>query len=191
MATAVGLPRAARAAPAVLAAWYRLFPQLTGYVHTFSPVVVGAESSYRQSATYLWTGNADRMAEIVYGVDPRSALRRDTRGHFEDLGRQRFVWIRRTGGGPFEPVEPLLVELTRTSRVAQLSTKPRVARAPTVADVRRIRPGDAIADVDDWLGAPQNDIGSGIHVFTYHLRDGTATVGSSDGSHVLYAHTAS
>jgi len=41
--------------------------------------------------------------------------------------------------------------------------------------------------VNTKLGAPDRDVGSGLYVYLYRLRDGSdVLIGSADGSHILY-----
>ena len=46
-----------------------------------------------------------------------------------------------------------------------------------------------IQDMKKWAGEPHNDSGSGIHILTYPLTDGTwALVGTADMKKIMYIH---
>lgn len=54
---------------------------------------------------------------------------------------------------------------------------------------RAIPRNTSFADVTAWVGEPEADIGSGIHIYVYHLPDGSrALLGFPDEAHLLYAY---
>ena len=58
----------------------------------------------------------------------------------------------------------------------------------TVDSFGFIGPGTTMSQVIDTLGAPDRDIGSGIHIYVYRLSNGTEVwIGSPDALTILYA----
>lgn len=44
-----------------------------------------------------------------------------------------------------------------------------------------------VQDITSWAGEPHSDVGSGLHILTYHLTDGTwAYIGTPDMKKVMY-----
>lgn len=70
--------------------------------------------------------------------------------------------------------------------------KPARDAATVMPRIRKVLEGvPTYAQLSDILGEPDMDIGSGIHIFVYHLGDGTAvTVGTPDKAAVTYVNHA-
>jgi hypothetical protein len=48
-------------------------------------------------------------------------------------------------------------------------------------------PRSTVQDIEAKVGKPDRDLGSGIYILEYRLRDGSSVlVGSSDNSHIMY-----
>ena len=57
----------------------------------------------------------------------------------------------------------------------------------SIESFRFIGPETTLKQIIARLGEPDEDVGSGIHIFSYHLNDGTSVwVGSSDNEHIIY-----
>jgi hypothetical protein len=54
----------------VLAGWFKVFPELTGYQRSFLAPVVKSKQVYQQTARYLWTGGAVKLLEVTLARDP-------------------------------------------------------------------------------------------------------------------------
>jgi hypothetical protein len=65
---------------------------------------------------------------------------------------------------------------------------PRAAQSSrSIESFRFIGPETTMQQVNTKLGAPDRDVGSGLYVYLYRLRDGSdVLIGSADGSHILY-----
>ncbi len=191
----------AKPRPEPKAGWIGVFPALDNYQRTFQqPVVEKDGKSYRQSARYMWMGGDIREATVTLARDPRfatahtAAALKKAGAREITIGRRK-AWIkpRREERGldwiviPLDGDTAILIEGTGAAHkefptelagkfdpekvTAALRHPPRTEFGRTLDAFKALRKGMPLADVRDWLGEADRDIGSGIHVLEYQLPD--------------------
>lgn len=163
-------------------------------------------TGYRVRGVVLETKALFRISEVSARVetDGRVAARIQP-DRFLGVERTEITWGPpehwQTEEGPIDPDDAAAVakrDAWHASQDAQRAHVERVRHAYAVAlDPRRtldaIRractPQSMMDDIRRALGAPDRDVGSGIHIWVYDLHDGTATIfGDSGRGPLMYVH---
>lgn len=195
-----------------LAGWYGVFPELTNYQRKFQPPVINLKnrSIYSQTASYEWLGGRLETLQVTLARDPAfqtqyapETIRKQeeaatavqvrgkdgwllNRNHLVVmLAEDKALIVRREGDGPD------LTEVVQRFHLAAiekaLANAPRTSPERSLEHFRGLKRGSSFADLAAWVGMPDRDIGSGIHVLVYDLQDGTRVlVGTADFQQILY-----
>jgi hypothetical protein len=190
---------AAEPKPEPRAGWAGVFPDLGGYQRTFTqPAVNKDKTVYRQSVKYEWTGNDIRVATATLARDPEfktahaaEALKKAGAKEIK-LGKKD-AWIMpapKDGDRIIVPLgedKALIVEGSGAAHkafptelagafdtekcTAALARPPRTEFGRTLDAFKALRKGMSLAEVREWVGDADGDVGSGIHIMAYKLPD--------------------
>lgn len=104
------------------------------------------------------------------------------------LGTERALILEGRGLGPLDDPRSLVSGFDLARCAAALLGPPRTDSTRSLQPFYALRRGDSYADVAAWVGEADQDIGSGIHILVYHLREGSQVqLGFPDFAHLLYA----
>ncbi len=179
---------------AIRAGWYGIFPQVTGYVHSFSKPIVKYKG-YSQTARYVSKEDADKACEVTVGLNHH---------RFGQASQARpYTWIsvslvtpntrkvlmfHGSGQGWEANEQEAFVKRFNSGKIAQaVSDLPRQNFRITKSSFDAIPAKPNYEDIVDWLGTPDEDVGSGIHIMVFPIAEGgRALVGTPDLKKVLY-----
>ncbi len=184
-----------------MAGWIGVFPAMLGYQHSYQqPVVSADKTSYQQSVKYVWTGNDFREATATLARDPKFKMTHQAAaltkaGAKETKIGTKDAWIMPAQGkeGAVKIIVPLgedtalIVEgvgvahknfpnelagkFDPAKAAAALQQPPRTDFSRTVEAFKALKKGMSLAEVREWVGEAEKDIGSGIHILQYTLDD--------------------
>ncbi len=101
------------------------------------------------------------------------------------LGDDRVLLVEAAGS----PRAADFPELSRVDldRLAAALDRPPLATGTSLERFRALPKGATYGELVEWVGRPEKDVGSGIHIMTYPLDDGSrVTVGTPDFRKVVY-----
>lgn len=196
--------------PKVLAGWLGVFPDIQGYQRSFEKPKID-KKTFQQTAKYEWTGGRIETIHVTLmriDGDARKYLPNaapDAAPKDVDVGKYRGrLWAGRLLLVPlakdrlailvaptFKAHESDLVGFAKRFPLGAcdnaLDQPPRTTFARSVEGFRALRKGMSQSDVQAWVGDAEKDIGSGIHILTYRLDDGSRVlIGFPDFSKLIY-----
>lgn len=195
-----------------LAGWVGVFVEVPNYQRTFEKPKVD-KKAWRQTAHYEWMGgraetihvtfahDADETKKHQFGdanpqpkeleklkIGERSAYKYPEGKLVIDLGNDRLMILTAPTWKLFQSDLPVFAKRFPLDACAKaLENPPRTEFGRKVESFRELRKGMSLADVRAWVGEAEKDIGSGIHIFTYRLDDGTEVlIGFPDLNRLIY-----
>jgi hypothetical protein len=159
----------------VLAGWLDAFPHLLGgYVCSFESPLVDKEkkNTYRQTATYKWSGGADKRLDVTLARDPAFKQKYDAEKLKKDANPPRKVqvgkhtgWLWKMDSPSDKTIRPLharLVVPLASDRILLVEAR---GRGPFEDLVQRANSFD-LAKMEKALGAPpRTDFGRRLEAF--------------------------
>jgi hypothetical protein len=107
------------------------------------------------------------------------------------LGEDAALILEAKGQGPWEGLTGLAEKFDAAKMGEAVKAPPRTDFKRSVDAFKAVKKGSTFADVTAWVGEPDKDIGSGIHIFEYKLPDGSrVVVGTPDLKDVKYVRHA-
>lgn len=196
----------------VLAGWMGVFPEGFNYERKFEKPKVTKET-WQQSAVYEWSGGRIETVQVTLLRDAGEAKKHafDNKKPAPD-NVKKIPFGERVGweypGGKLVihlAADRLMIVEALTWKQFQsdlsefakrfpldacakaLENPPRTDFSRTVEMFRRLEKGMSLARVREWVGEAEKDIGSGIHILTYRLDDGTRVlIGFPDFNRLIY-----
>jgi len=198
----------------VLAGWMGVFPEILNYQRTFEkPKVDMDKKLWQQTAHYEWTGGRAESIRVTllrdaaeakkYQFNDANPLPKDVEKikvgerdawNFPDgklaikLADDRLLILEATTWKLFRSNLPDFAKSFPLDACSKaLDNPPRTDFARKVETFRALRKGMSLAQVREWAGEAEKDIGSGIHILTYRLDDGTRVlIGFPDFNRLIY-----
>ncbi len=183
------------------AGWIGVFPAMHGCQHTFQqPVVNDPMASYKQSVLYVWTGGDIREATVTLARDPKFKTAHKDAALTEAGAKKNKIGMKDAWTMPGSGMEgsvKIIVPLGEDTALivdgigfahkgfpTELASKfdlekatvalkdpPRTDFGRTLEAFKALKKGMSLAEVRDWIGEADKDIGSGIHILEYKLAD--------------------
>ncbi len=177
---------------AIRAGWYGIFPQIPGYVYSFSRPIVKYRG-YSQTARYTSTDDPDTACDVTVGVQhirfgETAQARPLTWKRMDSLSAEpgKVILFQAYGTGWKNP--DAFVKSFKLDKIAKaVSDLPRQIFTVTKSTFAALPAKPTYEDLVDWLGTPDEDIGSGIHIMVFPLVEGgRALIGTPDLKNVFY-----
>jgi hypothetical protein len=195
-----------------LAGWLGVFPLVKNFDRKFEKPTVDKQT-YSQTVRYSWLGGRAETVNVTLirdaelakrytkdGVKKLPALPKEVKvGELVGWDCSDGTLIVVLGEDRLMKLETPTWKLHQPDMVAWAKHFPLEACAkalddPPSTDSRRkveafraIRKGTSLPDVESWVGKADKDIGSGIHILTYRLDDGSRVlIGFPDYSKLAY-----
>lgn len=194
-------------ANAPLPGWMGVFPEYFNYSRKFEKPKVVDKKSYGQAASYDWLGGRAETFTVTLLRDAGEAKKALQRAA-EAKKTLKIGKYEALDGGPTLVIllgEDRLVALESSRFNSQPSDLVRFAKmlnldacAKALADAPRtdgrtierfqsLKKGMSLMEVDGWVGHAEKDIGSGIHIMSYKLDDGSRVlIGFPDFKALIY-----
>ncbi len=103
------------------------------------------------------------------------------------LGAEKALILEAKGAGPWEELTGLAERFDPARIEAALDSPPHTGSRRTIEAFKVLKKGVSYAEVVAWVGHADKDIGSGVHVMTYALPDGSRVLlGFADFKSLLY-----
>lgn len=194
----------------VLTGWQGIFPEYANYARKFEAPKV-TKDAYEQTARYDWSGGRLETITITLTRDAEKAKMYTPDGiktinaaaksiKIADrqawlwqsrrlvIGADRFVTIAAPTYDKFASDLPEFAKKLDLDKCAKaLDQPPRTDFRRTVEMFRGLRKDMSLTQVREWVGESEKDIGSGIHILTYRLEDGSRVlIGFPDFNRLIY-----
>lgn len=195
-----------------LAGWFGVFPEAPGYHRMFEKPKAD-KKTWQQTARYEWAGGRIETMRVSLMRDEAEAKKYQfndanpqpkdvekikvgerTAWNFPDgklvidLGQDRLMILDAPTWKVFRSNLPELAKRFALEDCAKaLNHPPRTDFSRKVEMFRDLKKGMSLAQVRDWVGDAEKDIGSGIHILTYRLDDGSRVlIGFPDFNRLIY-----
>ncbi len=196
----------------VLAGWMGVFPDGFNYERKFEKPKATKET-WPQSAVYEWSGGRIETVQVTLLRDAAEAKKHafdDKKPAPENVKKipfgERVGWeypdgqlVLHLAADRLLIVEALTWKFHRSDLAEfakrfpldtcakALENPPRTDFSRTVEMFRPLEKGMSLRQVREWVGESEKDIGSGIHILTYRLDDGTRVlIGFPDFNRLIY-----